>query len=199
MTARPGARAGARRIVRLQSRRSAAIHADPRAFVARLDGDFLEAFHRFAGEYLAVFGDDEEEDASRDARGELVDAGRPLFARYFALVKLALDAAETAETAETSRCDAASSRLVQTRLVPAKGLMAALATMAADLSSAHRLVPRLGWRPRGGGGGARRARARVRAVSRARDEARSRAGRARDGRVPRVGKPTRSRAESARA
>ena len=27
-----------------------AIHADPRAFVARLDGDFLEAFHRFAGE-----------------------------------------------------------------------------------------------------------------------------------------------------
>ena len=46
----------------------AAIHADPRAFVARLDGDFLEAFHRFAGEYLEVFGDDEAEDASRDAR-----------------------------------------------------------------------------------------------------------------------------------
>ena len=91
-----------------------AIHTDPRAFVARLDGDFLEAFHRFAGEYLEVFGDDE--DASRDARGELVDAGRPLCARYFALVKLALDAAETAET---SRSDAASSRLVQTRLVPA--------------------------------------------------------------------------------
>ena len=140
----------------------AAIHADPRAFVARLDGDFLEAFHRFAGEYLEVFGDDE--DASRDARGELVDAGRPLFARYFALVKLALDAAETAETAETSRCDAASSRLVQTRLVPAKGLMAALATMAADLSSAHRLVPRLGLGDRAAEVVERAVRGRVRAA-----------------------------------
>ena len=145
----------------------AAIHADPRAFVARLDGDFLEAFHRFAGEYLEVFGDDEDEDASRDARGELVDAGRPLFARYFALVKLALDAAETAETAETSRCDAASSRLVQTRhpkLVPAKGLMAALATMAADLSSAHRLVPRLGLGDRAAEVVERAVRGRVRAA-----------------------------------
>ena len=132
--------------------------------MARLDGDFLEAFHRFAGEYLEVFGDDEEEDASRDARGELVDAGRPLFARYFALVKLALDAAETAETAETSRCDAASSRLVQTRLVPAKGLMAALATMAADLSSAHRLVPRLGLGDRAAEVVERAVRGRVRAA-----------------------------------
>ena len=139
-----------------------AIHADPRAFVARLDGDFLEAFHRFAGEYLEVFGDDEDA-SSRDARGELVDAGRPLFARYFALVKLGLDAAS--ETAETSRSDAAcQSRLVQTRLVPAKGLMAALATMAADLSSAHRLVPRLGLGDRAAEVVERAVRGRVRAA-----------------------------------
>ena len=145
-----------------------AIHADPRAFVARLDGDFLEAFHRFAGEYLEVFGDDDEDASGRDARGELVDAGRPLFARYFALVKLALDssAAETAET-ETSRSDklAASSRLVlNPRLVPAKGLMAALATMAADLSSAHRLVPRLGLGDRAAEVVERAVRGRVRAA-----------------------------------
>ena len=143
-----------------------AIHADPRAFVARLDGDFLEAFHRFAGEYLEVFGDDDEDASGRDARGELVDAGRPLFARYFTLVKLALDssAAETAET-ETSRSDAASSRLVlNPRLVPAKGLMAALATMAADLSSAHRLVPRLGLGDRAAEVVERAVRGRVRAA-----------------------------------
>ena len=143
-----------------------AIHADPRAFVARLDGDFLEAFHRFAGEYLEVFGDDDEDASGRDARGELVDAGRPLFARYFALVKLALDSS-AAETAETSRVgsDAASSRLVlNPRLVPAKGLMAALATMAADLSSAHRLVPRLGLGDRAAEVVERAVRGRVRAA-----------------------------------
>ena len=106
-----------------------AIRADPRAFVARLDGDFLEAFHRFAGEYLEVFGGDD------DARGELVDASRPLFQRYFAALKLGLDA--SSEPSE-------GSEFGNPTLVPAKGLMAALATMAADLSSAHRTVPAVG-------------------------------------------------------
>ena len=123
-----------------------AIHADPRAFVARLDGDFLEAFHRFAGEYLEVFGADD------GARGELVDASRPLFRRYFAVLKLALDASsepdpsarasERRESGDPSREAVATSS--SRPLVPAKGLMAALATMAADLSSAHRLVPSVG-------------------------------------------------------
>ena len=131
----------------------AQIHADPRAFVARLDGDFLEAFHRFAGEYLEVFGEDDGDDEKKSGTGPaLVDAARPLFVRYFDALKLALDASsgeafgvpgDEHET-ESHENDDFSSSSSPAPLVPAKGLMAALATMAADLSSAHRLVPRLG-------------------------------------------------------
>ena len=136
----------------------AQVNADPRAFVARLDGDFLEAFHRFAGEYLEVFGEDSSGDDKKTNdpsdrgtdRFALVDAARPLFVRYFDALKLALDASSAevvgvpGDEHETVSVDENDDFHAPAPLVPAKGLMAALATMAADLSSAHRLVPRLG-------------------------------------------------------
>ena len=134
----------------------AQVNADPRAFVARLDGDFLEAFHRFAGEYLEVFGEDSSGDdkknndpSSGTDRFALVDAARPLFVRYFDALKLALDASSAEVVGvpgdeHETEVDENDDFHAPAPLVPAKGLMAALATMAADLSSAHRLVPRLG-------------------------------------------------------
>lgn len=135
----------------------AQVNADPRAFVARLDGDFLEAFHRFAGEYLEVFGEDSSGDDKKTNdpsdrgtdRFALVDAARPLFVRYFDALKLALDASSAEVVGvpgdeHETEVDENDDFHAPAPLVPAKGLMAALATMAADLSSAHRLVPRLG-------------------------------------------------------
>ena len=80
---------------------------DPKAFVVDLNRGFLEDFHSTASEYLELFPQE---------RAPLVAAARDLFGRYFKIVKAALSASNGGG------------------LIPAKGLMAALATMAADLS-----------------------------------------------------------------
>jgi hypothetical protein len=89
---------------------------DPRAFVVSLSATFLEDFRETAGEYAELFKD----------REPLVSLGRALLQRYFAVVKRGL--AGGAGTLDVT---------------PAKGLMAALAQMAADLSGINRLVPEI--------------------------------------------------------
>jgi len=89
---------------------------DPRAFVVSLSATFLEDFRETAGEYAELFKD----------REPLVSLGRTLLQRYFAVVKRGL--AGGAGTLDVT---------------PAKGLMAALAQMAADLSGINRLVPEI--------------------------------------------------------
>ena len=112
---------------------------DPRAFVEKLDSDFLEAFHSFANEYCELFSDEE-------SKNELTNVSKKLFQRYFGILKKALDVSTGAmgyvDNVDGTTGDSLS---VDTpSLVPAKGLMAALAVMAADLSGAHRLVPKVG-------------------------------------------------------
>ncbi len=135
---------------------------DPRAFVEAVDRAFLVDFRAVAAEYFELFP------TERD-RAPMVKATKALFADYFRVVSGALDFSEpdapeptssvseptssvsepTSSVSEpTSSREPPSARsTVGSRvppLPPAKGLMQALATMAADLADAHRLVPEAG-------------------------------------------------------
>ena len=113
--------------------------ADPRGFVEKLDREFLEAFHQFADEFNALFPDG-------DSKNYLTVVSKKLFSLYFAILKKALDVSTVVppDSHETSVDTKGNPEPTGPKLVDAKGLMAALAVMAADLSGAHRLVPRVG-------------------------------------------------------
>lgn len=93
---------------------------DARAFVVSLSASFLEDFRETAAEYAELFKD----------REPLVALGRELLQRYFGVVKLGL-------------AGGAGSGAAGVGTTPARGLMAALAQMAADLSGINRLVPEI--------------------------------------------------------
>ena len=93
---------------------------DARAFVVSLSASFLEDFRETAAEYAELFKD----------REPLVVLGRELLQRYFGVVKLGL-------------AGGAGSGAAGVGTTPSKGLMAALAQMAADLSGINRLVPEI--------------------------------------------------------
>lgn len=133
---------------------SASARDDPRAFVEAVDRAFLVDFRAVAAEYFELFP------TERD-RAPMVKATKALFADYFRVISGALDFSEpdgpeqpdgsepTSSVSEpTSSREPPSARsTVGSRvppLPPAKGLMQALATMAADLADAHRLVPEAG-------------------------------------------------------
>ena len=153
----PMERALSRRIVHLQSGR-ATIHADPRAFVARLDSDFWSVppvRRRVPGGF--------------QRRRRRVPRARASSSTPVARSSPGTSPSQSwrwtppRQQRQQKRHAVTRRRLVQTRLVPAKGLMAALATMAADLSSA-RLVPRLGLGDRAAEVVERAVRGRVRAA-----------------------------------
>ena len=92
---------------------------DARAFVVSLSASFLEDFRETAAEYAELFKD----------REPLVALGRELLQRYFGVIKLGLAGGAGAGASVGT--------------TPARGLMAALAQMAADLSGINRLVPEI--------------------------------------------------------
>ena len=117
--------------------------ADPKDFIVALNHAFLEDFYSAAAEYLDLFPND---------RAPLVAASRDLFGRYFKIAR----AAFSSDAAAAARGGGGMGGIgggmggiggggerVESRgeLLPAKGLMAALATMAADLSGIHRMLP----------------------------------------------------------
>jgi len=110
--------------------------ADPRDFVVALDHAFLADFHSAASEYLELFPAD---------RAPLVAAGRELFGRYFKIARAAFSSDDA--IAGIGAVVYVAGTVVgggggEVRgLLPAKALMVALATMAADLSGIHRMLP----------------------------------------------------------
>ena len=120
---------------------------DPRAFVEAVDRAFLVDFRAVAAEYFELFP------IERD-RAPMVKATKALFADYFRVVSGALDFSEPDGPEQPDGSEPTSSREPPSArstfgsrvppLPPAKGLMQALATMAADLADAHRLVPEAG-------------------------------------------------------
>ena len=133
---------------------SASARDDPRAFVEAVDRAFLVDFRAVAAEYFELFP------TERD-RAPMVKATKALFADYFRVVSGALDFSEPDVCSEPDGSEPTSSVSEPTSsreppsapstfgsrvppLPPAKGLMQALATMAADLADAHRLVPEAG-------------------------------------------------------
>ena len=135
---------------------------DPRAFVEAVDRAFLVDFRAVAAEYFELFP------TERD-RAPMVKATKALFADYFRVVSGALDFSEPDAPEPTSSVSEPTSSISEPTssvseptssreppsarstvgsrvppLPPAKGLMQALATMAADLADAHRLVPEAG-------------------------------------------------------